>query len=165
MGKKRDVVTAKPPKKRKFDNVIDFQAFKADRDRAALRNADASERAIQEMLAWLPSMDVLDEAEPKLTRMLRISGSDGSTYFAIVSNTEGRATSFFGSESEDGSPKTTSDLEWFIIGRFQPGEPPAIVRQTDLERIAASRSPKGMQTRVSPLAAMEPMVLEESELE
>lgn len=162
MTKKRDVVTAKPPKKKPFDNVIDLQAFRADRERAALKTPNATEQAIQHMLSWLPSMEALEQPEAKLTRALRISGSDGSTYFAIASNVEGRATSFFGSESEDGSPKTVSDFEWFIIGHFQPGDPPAIVRQTDLERIAASRSPRAVKTRVSPLAGMEPMVLEES---
>ena len=88
MAKKRDVVISEIPKKR-FGNVIDLQAFRVAKERAALASGKATMKAVRQMLSWLPSMEELEAAE-NLRRKLQVRCADGRSFIAICSNTEGK---------------------------------------------------------------------------
>ena len=153
MVKKRDVINSSPQKK--LDNVLDLQRFKAHRERGSLATVKAPDEAVRDLLAWLPTMEEMEASPTSGTKMLRIKGFDDRTFFAIASNSNPKASSFFGAESADGTIRSVGALEWFVVGRFVPGKPPAVIRQSDLEAIAASN---GRGTSLSFVSTVKRMV-------
>lgn len=158
MGKKRDVVISSVLKKN-LENVIDLAQFKADRERASM-TGEAAEEALKKILRWLPTVDELEAAGPSLRRMLRFQGLDGRTFFGIAANAAGKASSFFGAESADGTTGSLAGLEWFIVARLAVGRPPVILRQSDLAAIASSGA--GGPTPASSVGTIQPLVRDQA---
>ena len=115
-------------------NVIDLHQFEVPGKGLLLAETNDTDEILKTVLADLPSIDEL-EMRGSARRMVRLSGSDGSVFFAVASNTKEAARHFYGWEAGEGRSAGPGDWEWFII--VEPDTKPRIMRQSDLQKIAA----------------------------